>query len=59
MKFDLYFVLTQKARSYGGDKYESKLEGEPKNVVVYIPQRISRSGQVEPREKIKVTFEID
>lgn len=59
MQTKLEFILTQRARSYGGDRYEAKVPGEPKNIVVYVPQFISREGQAEPREKITVTFEID
>ena len=46
--------LIQKAKRFGGDKYESK-----SGMIIYVPQHISREdmGRGEPRQLIKVTFE--
>ena len=40
----LTFHLIKAARKSGGDRYEADVEGEPKPVVFYFPQTISRPG---------------
>lgn len=42
MKTTLQFHLTRPAKKMGGDRYETMIEGEPKPMVIYIPQKISR-----------------
>jgi len=42
MKHELTFELTRVAKSRGGDRYETTFGEEPKPMVVYFPQSISR-----------------
>jgi len=45
------FVLIQKARSSGGDKYSCEGSTE---WVIYFPQEISRPDKKEPRPTIEI-----
>ena len=42
MKHELMFKLTRVAKSGGGDRYETNFGEEPKPMVIYLPQSISR-----------------
>ena len=44
--------LTRPAKSRGGDRYESKLPGEDKPLVIYLPQSISRSWDNDSEEYV-------
>lgn len=56
----LEFIIVQKAKSKGGDKYACVSNPE---FTIYVPQSISRKGSnVEeplenPRQKLKITIE--
>jgi hypothetical protein len=47
----LEFILAQKAKSKGGDKYVCV--SDP-NFSIYVPQTISRQENTEPRTKLEV-----
>jgi hypothetical protein len=47
----LEFILAQKAKSKGGDKYVCV--SDP-NFYIYVPQIISRPGGIEPKTKLDI-----
>lgn len=49
------FKLARPAKSQGGDRYESAVEGEAKPWSIYVPQSISRSSG-SPAESYAVTL---
>lgn len=53
---NIKFTLINPARSTGGDRYEAKVEGMEKPLVVYVPQFISRLGGV-PAKTCDIDFE--
>ena len=55
MKVILNVVLTQAARSKGGDRYECPFNG--RILVLYVPQEISREGLGFARQNLTITFE--
>ncbi len=51
------FTLTRPARSGGGDRYETTIEGVKDPWVIYVPQIISRVENIVPQIlKLEVDF---
>ena len=53
MSTTLTFVLSQKAKSSGGDKYVCESNSD---FNIYFPQTISRKGLTQPLPKIVITI---
>lgn len=51
----LTFKLTRIAKGRGGDRYEATIDGEPRPVVIYLPQYITRSNN-KPAKEMEVTI---
>jgi hypothetical protein len=49
---EFVFVLTQKAKSKGGDKYVCETD---ENFNIYLPQTTSRPDSKEPLQKVVIT----
>ena len=56
METTIRFLLTRPARARGGDRYEAKLAGEDKPMVVYIPQQISRDDNSVPYPGLEISI---
>ena len=56
MSTELKFNLTRAAKSNSGDRYEAEV-GEPKPMVIYIPQKISRREGI-PASGLVVTIDL-
>ena len=56
MSTELNFKLARPARKQGGDRYEAEI-GEPKPMVVYFPQSISRKDGI-PVEKLTIRIDL-
>ena len=54
---ELKLKLTRPAKSKGGDRYETTIEGEAKPMSIYLPQSITRPDG-EPVESIEMTLDI-
>jgi len=52
--FDL--ELKRPAKSQGGDRYETPVEGEAKPWAIYIPQSVSRNGGGDPAKKLTIVI---
>jgi len=50
-------ILTQPAKSTGGDRYEAKIEGQDKPFVQYVPQYYSRQNGA-PAKFAKISIEM-
>ena len=57
---ELILQLTRPAKSKGGDRYESEMEGQDKPFVIYLPQSFTRkNGTPVPVIEMKLVVKED